>query len=81
MITDVIYKEMKKFLSSILIILLIGTTFTSANCELSYTVFEIFGHLPQFKETAELRSLTGSFDWSAKAKVLNTKLCIQWGIM
>ena len=29
----------------------------------------------------ELSTLTHWFDFSAKAKVLNTKLCIQWGIM
>ena len=38
------------------------------------------GHLPQIKETVETSTLTHWFDW-AKAKVLNTKLRIQWGIL
>ena len=40
-------------------------------------------HLLQFKESVEASTMTLThwFDWSAKVKVLNTKLCIQWGIM
>ena len=41
-ITDDIYKEIKKFLSNILVILLVASTFSLANCELSYTPFEVF---------------------------------------
>ena len=39
------------------------------------------GHLPQFKETVELSTLSHWFDWSVKTKVLNTELWIQWGII
>ena len=49
-----------------------------ANCELNYTTF---GVLPQLKETIEPSTLTQWFDLSAKAKICNTKFCIQWGIM
>ena len=43
LITDDIYKEMQIFLSSILLILLVATTFSLASCELNYTPFEVFG--------------------------------------
>ena len=51
------------------------------NCELSYKLFGVFGALPYFKEAAEPSTLTHWFDLLAKAKVLNPKFCIQWGIM
>ena len=62
---------MKIFLSIILVILLVAITFS-----LVY-----LGHLLRFKETAELSTLTHWFNSPAKTKFLNTKLCIQWGIM
>ena len=46
-----------------------------------YTFWSIWGHLPQFKENIEPSISTHWFELSAKAKVLNTKFCIHWGIM
>ena len=54
-------------------ILSVGINFSLANCELNYTPFDVFGAFAQFKEIVELSTLTHWFDWSAKAKVLNTK--------
>ena len=55
-------------------------TFSLANCDLNYSLFGVFEVLAKFKQSDELSTLTNWFDWSAKAKVLNIKLCIQWGI-
>ena len=54
-------------------------TFSLANCDLNYSLFGVFEVLAKFKQIDELSTLTNWFDWSAKAKVLNIKLCIQWG--
>ena len=52
-----------------------------ANCELNYTTFGVLGYLPHFKKTVQRSTLTHWFDLSAKAKVLNSKIYIQWDIM
>ena len=46
-----------------------------------YTILVYLRHLTQFKKIVEASILTHWFDLLAKANVLNTKLCIQWGIM
>ena len=46
-----------------------------------YTFWSIWGRLPQFKENIEPSISTHWFKLSAKAKVLNTKFYIHWGIM
>ena len=70
----------KIFLNSILLISLVVIAFSLAYCELNLQHLVYLGHLPQFKETVKLSTLTHWFDSPAKTKVLNTKLCIQWGI-
>ena len=70
----------KLFLNSILLISLVAIAFSLAYCELNLQHLVYLGHLPQFKETAKLSTLTHWFDSPAKTKVLNTKLCTQWGI-